>query len=59
MPKIDVFIFGFFIGVLTTGFYYYYMVKSLKKNGYLIFEATDKLKNELKNEEKVSTNNRG
>jgi hypothetical protein len=52
MSKIDVFIFGFFIGVLTTGFYYYYMVKSLKKNGYLIFEATDKLKNELKNEEK-------
>lgn len=52
MPSKDAFILGLFVGMLSTGFYFYYMIKHLKKKGYIIFEPTQKLKDDLsKNKE--------
>lgn len=42
------FIIGFLIGSLCGGWYASWFIGNLKKNGYLKFEATDKLLKEIK-----------
>ncbi len=41
---------SFFIGMLVGGFYAAWFNKSLKKNGYLKYELTDKFFKEIKDE---------
>ena len=41
-------IIGFFVGMLVGGWLASYFIKMLKKDGYLKFEATDKLLDEFK-----------
>lgn len=48
MSNVDVFIIGIFFGILITGFYIYFIMKNLKKNGYITFEPTQKLKDNFK-----------
>lgn len=50
IPALDAFIVGIFLGVLITVLYTYFTVKSLKKDGYIIFEPTQKLKDKFNNE---------
>lgn len=45
---IDGIIIGFFIGSIAMGLCLNWFIKILKKNGYIEFDATDKLKSELK-----------
>lgn len=59
MPSIDAFILGFFVGMLCTGTYIQYMMRYLKKKGYILFEPTQKLKDELsKKENDIKTPNK-
>ena len=43
------FIVGFIIGTFCGGVYVNWFIRSLKKQGYIEFDATEKLKDELKN----------
>ena len=40
---------GFLIGVLVGGWYAYWFIKTMKKNGYVNFDITDKFKDEKRN----------
>jgi len=57
MPSKDAFIFGLFVGMLSSGFYFYYMIKHLKKKGYIVFEPTQKFKDEL-NKDDIENKNK-
>lgn len=55
MNPYDTFIIGFFIGMFSTGVYIFWLISSLKKDGDIIFEITDKTKKrfeEIKEENK-------
>jgi len=41
-------IIGFLIGVLVGGWYASWFIKTMKKNGYVNFDVTDKFKDEMK-----------
>ena len=41
-------IIGFFIGMLFGGFCASIFIKTMKKNGYVIFDITQKFKDEIK-----------
>lgn len=41
------FIIGFFIGVIVGGWYASWLIKRLKRKGYLMFEITDKFKKDF------------
>lgn len=40
---------GFIVGSIVMGLYLIWFIKFLKKQGYIKYEATEKLKKELKN----------
>jgi undecaprenyl pyrophosphate phosphatase UppP len=42
------FIVGFIIGIFFGGMYVNWFIRSLKKQGYVTFDATEKLKDELR-----------
>jgi len=54
MTKFEIFIFGFFFGAVSAGFYIYYVIKFLKKNDYLNFGPTKKLTDKLNEYDKES-----
>lgn len=42
------YIVGFFVGIIITGIYINWFLRYLKKNDYIMFEPTDKLKKKIK-----------
>lgn len=45
---IDGIIIGFLIGVLVGGLYVSWLIKTMKKSGYVKFDVTQKFKEEMK-----------
>ena len=45
---VDGIIIGFLIGVLVGGWYASWFIKTMKKNGYVNFDVTDKCMDEMK-----------
>lgn len=52
MTLLDMFLIGFFVGMITSGLYVYHVMKYLKNNGYIVYEITEKFKKELGNGKK-------
>lgn len=52
IPALDAFIVGIFLGVIITVIYTIFTIKSLKKDGYIILEPTQKLRDKFNEEPK-------
>lgn len=47
MNAIEGSIIGFLIGSILSGFYIIWFIRTLKRNGYIVFEGTEKLRGEF------------